>query len=119
MKKKDSSHGSKVQMETCHWNGQGHNKYMGGNNMAYRNALTRAVSGNFATDNTYIVYWIEIIQNSQNIVNNTTNVTVKVWCKRTNTGYTTTGNGTCYCTINGTQYSASITSSQSITSTPR
>ena len=87
--------------------------------MAYRNALTRAVSGNFATDNTYIVYWIEIIQNSQNIVNNTTNVTVKVWCKRTNTGYTTTGNGTCYCTINGTQYSASITPSQSITSTPR
>ena len=87
--------------------------------MAYRNALTRAVSGNFATDNTYIVYWIEIIQNSQNIANNTTNVTVKVWCKRTNTGYTTTGNGTCYCTINGTQYSASITSSQSITSTPR
>ena len=55
--------------------------------MAYRNALTRAVSGNFATDNTYIVYWIEIIQNSQNIVNNTTNVTVKVWCKRTNTGF--------------------------------
>lgn len=87
--------------------------------MAYRNALTRAVSGNFATDNTYIVYWIEVIQNSQNIANNTTNVTVKVWCKRTNTGYTTTGNGTCYCTINGTQYSASITSSQSITSTPR
>lgn len=87
--------------------------------MAYRNALTRAASGNFPTDNTYIVYWIEIIQNSQNIANNTTNVTVKVWCKRTNTGYTTTGNGTCYCTINGTQYSASITSSQSITSTPR
>ena len=87
--------------------------------MAYRNALTRAVSGKFATDNTYIVYWIEIIQNSQNIANNTTNVTVKVWCKRTNTGYTTTGNGTCYCTINGTQYSASITSSQSITSTAR
>ena len=87
--------------------------------MAYRNALTRAVSGNFTTDNTYIVYWIEVIQNSQNIANNTTNVTVKVWCKRTNTGYTTTGNGTCYCTINGTQYSASITSSQSITSTPR
>lgn len=87
--------------------------------MAYRNALARATSGNFSTDNTYIVYWIEIIQNSQNIANNTTNVTVKVWCKRTNTGYTTTGNGTCYCTINGTQYSASITSSQSITSTPR
>ena len=87
--------------------------------MAYRNALTRAVSGKFATDNTYIVYWIEVIQNSQNIANNTTNVTVKVWCKRTNTGYTTTGNGTCYCTINGTQYSASITSSQSITSTAR
>lgn len=87
--------------------------------MAYRNALTRAVSGNFATDNTYIVYWIEIIQNSQNIVNNTTNVTVKVWCKRTNTGYTTSGNGTCYCTIDGTQYSASITNSQSITNTAR
>lgn len=75
-----------------------------------------ANSANFVTDNKYIVYWIECIQNSQNITNNTSNVTIKVWVKRTNTGYTTYGSGTCYCKINGTTYSASITSSQKITS---
>ncbi|MDR1564869.1 MAG: DUF859 domain-containing protein [Oscillospiraceae bacterium] len=76
-----------------------------------------AVSNNFTTNNSYIIYYIECITNSQNIANNTSNVTAKVWCKRTNTGYTTYGTGTCYCTINGTQYSASITSNQKITST--
>lgn len=78
-----------------------------------------AVSKNFSTSNKYIVYWIEMIQNSQSIANNTSNVTVRVWVKRTNTGYTTYGSGTVYCTINGTRYSASITSSQTITSSPR
>ena len=36
----------------------------------------------------------------------------------TNTGYTTTGSGTVYARINGVVYSAGITSSQKITSTP-
>jgi hypothetical protein len=38
---------------------------------------------------------------------------VDAW--RTNKGYTTTGTGTCYCTIKGTKYSNSISASQSIT----
>lgn len=69
----------------------------------------------FSTSNEYIKYRIEVTQNSQSITNNTSNVTVKVWIYRTNTGYTTYGSGTCYCKINGTTHSASITSSQKIT----
>lgn len=79
---------------------------------------TRTNSGNMTTSNQYIVYWIECIQNSQSVSNNTSNVTVKVHIKRTNTGYTTYGNGTIYCKIDGTTYSASISTSQKITSTP-
>ena len=78
----------------------------------------RANSGNMSTSNQNIVYWIECIQNSQSVSNNTSNVTVKVHIKRTNTGYTTYGNGTIYCKIDGTTYSASISTSQKITSTP-
>ena len=79
---------------------------------------TRTNSGNMSTSNQNIVYWIECIQNSQSVSNNTSNVTVKVHIKRTNTGYTTYGNGTIYCKIDGTTYSASISTSQKITSTP-
>lgn len=77
-----------------------------------------ATSGNFSTTNQYIVYWIEVIQNSQNIGNNTSNVTVKIWIKRTNTGYETYGNGTVYTNINGVQRNVSMTPSQKITSSP-
>lgn len=77
-----------------------------------------ASSGNFTTTNQYIVFWIEVIQNSQNISNNTSNVTVKVWIKRTNTGYTTYGSGTVFTNIDGVQRNVSITPSQKITSTP-
>ena len=76
-----------------------------------------ATSGNFTTTNQYIVFWIEVIQNSQNISNNTSNVTVKVWIKRTNTGYTTYGSGTVFTKIDGVQRNVSITPSQKITST--
>lgn len=75
-----------------------------------------ATSGAMSTDNQYIKYTISITQNSQSITGNTSNVTVKVRFYRTNTGYTTYGTGTVYCTINGTTYSASVTSSQKITS---
>jgi hypothetical protein len=78
-----------------------------------------ARSGDFSTSNPYIVFWIEAIQNSPNIGNNTSNVTVRVWVKRTNTGYTTYGSGTVYLKINGSSYSASISSNDTITSTPR
>lgn len=77
-----------------------------------------ASSGNFTTTNQYIVFWIEVTQNSQNISNNTSNVTVKVWIKRTNTGYTTYGSGTVFTNIDGVQRNVSITPSQKITSTP-
>ena len=75
-----------------------------------------AVSSTFSTTNDKIKYRIETTINSQNVTNNTSNVTVKVFCWRTNTGYTTYGSGTCYCAINGSNYSASISSSQKITS---
>ena len=78
-----------------------------------------ATSSNFTTSNGYIVYNIEVIGNSINVNNNTSNITVKVSCWRTNTGYTTWGNGTCYCKINGTTYSSGITNDQSITSSSR
>ena len=74
-----------------------------------------ATSSTFSTDNQYIKYRIVVTENSYSIENNTSNVTVKVDAWRTNTGYTTSGNGTCYCTINGTKYSATITNNQKIT----
>ena len=74
-----------------------------------------AKSSALSTSNQYVKYTIEVIQNSQNVTNNTSNVTVKVRFYRTNTGYETYGNGTVYCKINGTTYSAAVTSSQKIT----
>lgn len=74
-----------------------------------------ATSGAMSTDNQYIKYTISIAQNSQSISWNTSSVTVSVRFYRTNTGYTTYGSGTVYCKINGTTYSASVTSSQKIT----
>ena len=74
-----------------------------------------ANSSAFSTSNTYIKYRIEMIENSQDQANNYTNVTVKVYVYRTNTGYETYGSGTCFCTIDGVQYSQSITTSQIIT----
>lgn len=74
-----------------------------------------ATSGAFTTSNKYINYRIEVTQNWQDVANNYSNVTVKVFVYRTNTGYTTYGSGTLYCGIDGTGYSQSITSSQKIT----
>lgn len=74
-----------------------------------------ATSSNFSTSNQYIKYRIVVTENSYNITNNTSEVNVKVDAWRTNTGYTTSGSGTCYCTIDGTKYSQSISNSQQIT----
>lgn len=74
-----------------------------------------ATSGAFTTSNKYINYRIEVTQNWQSVEGNYSNVTVKVFVYRTNTGYTTYGSGTLYCGIDGTSYSQSITSSQKIT----
>lgn len=75
-----------------------------------------ATSSAMSTTNDKIKYKITVTQNSQSVANNTSNVTVSVRVYRTNTGYTTYGTGTVYCTINGTQYTAAITSDDKITS---
>ena len=75
-----------------------------------------ATSPAMTTNNDRIAYKVTITQNSQSVANNTSNVTVSVRVYRTNTGYTTYGTGTVYCTINGTQYTEAITSDDKITS---
>lgn len=74
-----------------------------------------ATSSTFSTDNQYIKYRIVVTEDSYSIPNNTSSVTVKVQAWRTNSGYTTSGTGTCYCKINGSSYSQSISNSQKIT----
>lgn len=75
-----------------------------------------ATSSAMSTTNDKIKYTITITQNSRNVTGNTSSVTVSVRVYRTNTGYTTYGTGTVYVTINGTQYTESITTSDKITS---
>ena len=72
-------------------------------------------SSTFSTSNTHVKYNITINQNSQNVSNNCSNVSVYVRFWRDNSGYTTYGSGTCYCKINGTTYSATVSPSQKIT----
>ena len=74
-----------------------------------------ATSSAMKTSNQYVKYKITITQNSRDINNNKSNVTVSVRFYRTNTGYTTYGSGTVYCKINGTKYSAAVEPSQKIT----
>lgn len=68
-------------------------------------------SGTFSTNNQYIKYRIVVTENSVDIPNNTSNITVKVQAWRTN-DYTTDDDGTCYCSIDGHNYSASWTYGQ-------
>ena len=75
-----------------------------------------AISSTFSTSNEKVKYRIECTTNWQDIANNISNVTVKVFAWRTNTGYTTYGNGTCYCNINGIPYDQAISFDQKITS---
>ena len=74
-----------------------------------------AISSDFSTSNQYIKYRIVVEENSTNIANNTSNITVRVQVWRTNSGYTSYGTGTCYCTIDGANYSQSISPSQKFT----
>lgn len=72
-------------------------------------------SGAMNTSNQYIKYKITVNQNWQSVGENYSNVTVKVNFYRTNSGYSSYGNGTVYCKINGTTYTASVSTSQKIT----
>lgn len=71
----------------------------------------------YGTTNKYINYSVNSQELSYDINSNTSVVRVWIDVWRTNTGYTTYGSGTVYARINGTVYSAGITSSQKITST--
>lgn len=75
-----------------------------------------AESSEFSTSNKYIIYKIYVSQNSQDIANNTSSQTVEVKFRRTNkwSGTPTHGSGTVYCTINGTDYTQSVSPSQAI-----
>lgn len=73
-----------------------------------------ATSSTFSTSNQYIKYRIVVTESNVSIANNTSTINVKVDAWRTNTGYTTSGTGTCYCTVAGTKYSQSISASQEI-----
>ena len=74
-----------------------------------------ATSSTFNTSNQYIKYRIVVTETAINQNANTSTVNIKVDAWRTNTGYTTSGNGTCYSNINGVKYTQAITSSQAIT----
>lgn len=74
-----------------------------------------ATSSAMSTSNQYVKYTITVTENSTDVSNNSSNVTVSVRFYRTNTGYVTYGTGTVYCKINGVTYSAAVTSSQKIT----
>ena len=66
-----------------------------------------AVSPTFNTSNQFIKYRIVVEETNINTNDNNSTVNVKVQAWRTNTGYTTDGNGSCSCTIDGNQYSSS------------
>lgn len=66
-----------------------------------------AVSPYFNTSNQYIKYDIHVDEVSQSIPNNQTVVRVRVYCWRTNTGYVTNDDGTCYVNVDGVNYSNS------------
>lgn len=69
----------------------------------------------FETTNLYIKYRIEVTINSQSLVDNLSNITIKVWAYSTDASYVARGSGACYLNIGGRTYSASITSDQQIT----
>lgn len=72
----------------------------------------------FGTSNKYINYSVNSQELSYDINSNTSVVRVWIDVWRTNSGYETYGSGTVYARIDGGVYSAGITSSQRITSTP-
>jgi hypothetical protein len=74
-----------------------------------------AVSGNLNTSNDRVKYNITVTESNVNTANNSSDITISVKFWRTNTGYETYGTGTVYVTVDGTQYTQAVTSSQKIT----
>ena len=70
-------------------------------------------SGGYPTDNEFVIYRIKFVEGVYDPSTRTIPVTVSAQFWRTNTGYTTHMNGTCYCEINGTEYSQDVSYSNS------
>ena len=70
-------------------------------------------SGGYSTDNQYVKYRIKIVEGTYDSSSNTRPVTISAQFWRTNSGYTTHMNGTCYCKINGTEYTQAVSYSNS------
>ena len=77
-------------------------------------AVSTYTSGDYATSNIYVKMRIQVIVNSQSIANNTSNVTLRLYFRRTNQGYETYGTGTATGGIDGTTYNQAVTPSQKI-----
>ena len=75
-------------------------------------AIRTYLSGDLPTSNQYIKMRIEVLLNSQSIESNTSSITVNLYYRRTNTGYTTYGTGTCYMEADGVQYTQAVSPSQ-------
>ena len=64
-------------------------------------AVKTYTSGDLATSNQYIKMRLQVVVNSQSVENNTSSLTVRLYARRTNTGYTTYGSGTATVTVGG------------------
>ena len=77
-------------------------------------AVKTYTSGDYATSNQYVKMRIQVIVNSQSVANNTSNVTLKLYFRRTNQGYETYGTGTATGGIDGKTYNQAVSPSQKI-----
>ena len=57
----------------------------------------------FSTDNQYLKYYIYVWEDSTNVINNTSHMSVSVIALRTNTGYTTNYGGGCAIKLDGVE----------------
>ena len=66
------------------------------------------ILGTYSTNNKYVKYRIVVSEGT--LSGRSRPVTIRVQFWRTNTGYTTHGNGTCYCSVGGGAYSGQAVS---------
>ena len=71
-------------------------------------------SSTFSTSNQYIKFRIRVTELEQDVVNSQTKVKVQIQAWRTNTGYTTYGNGTAYLYVGSRTFTQSITTDDKI-----
>lgn len=67
------------------------------------------------SSDTNVRYRIKVVEGAISGRTRSLTVSVEYWRTDANTGYTSAGNGTCYCKIDGTEYTQTFTSSQRVT----